>query len=156
MRFHGDSRIRGKKNMAEKLLRLEAKHPKTYEFLNALVDIFVKGLPYLYYCHVDRVLERKSKIERRKDSAAQRQYERDVQDLEYAKKEYERQKQGAEYYYESAESGFESARKGDGIFTTAKEKRKQAGKDLDIADWHSQLAEEERQRIEKLERRLGK
>ena len=45
---------------------------------------------------------------------------------------------------------------GDGLFTTAVEKRKNAGKDLDTANWHAQQASYEEQRIADLERKLGK
>lgn len=99
---------------------------------------------------------RKNKIANGKDNAYQRQRERDEQNLEYAKKNLEREKQDAEYYGARADSGYKSARNGDGIFTTAEEKRKQAGKDLDTSNWHSGNAERERQRIENLERKLGK
>lgn len=62
----------------------------------------------------------------------------------------------AEYYRDRAEAGFKSAREGDGIFTTVEEKKKNAGKDLDSAGWYSKQAEYEKQRIEELERKMGK
>ena len=39
---------------------------------------------------------------------------------------------------------------------SSKEKRKNAGKDLDTANWHAQQASYEEQRIADLERKLGK
>ena len=48
------------------------------------------------------------------------------------------------------------ARRGDGLFTSAAEKRKRAGEDLDTADWHAKQAAYEEQRIAELERKLGK
>ena len=234
--------------MAEKLIRLHVNHPKTYEFLNALVDIAVKGIPffilillnsdssawvhgenaaqrviaaginvilfflsyimgmaayllmqvivqviklfvcsykklvihirvfdliiksqakkikqgtndelcYLYYRHVDMLWERDARISVGIEKANRRQQEKDVRNLEYAKKQYERHQSDAEYYRNRADGKFESARRGDGLFTTAEEKRKQAGRDLDSANFHSQTAEEERRQIENLERKLGK
>lgn len=106
--------------------------------------------------HQKILLERYNKRETGKQRAYARQEERDIQNLEYAKQNFEREQRDAEYYRDRAEDGYESARKGDGIFTTADEKRKQAGKDLDNSLWHSQMAEEERRRIERLERKLGK
>ena len=35
--------------MARKLVLLHMHHPKLYAFLNALVNIFVKGLPFTIY-----------------------------------------------------------------------------------------------------------
>jgi hypothetical protein len=232
--------------MAEKLVKLHFNHPKMYEFLNALVDIAVKGIPFfimyllssstwmhgenaaqgviavimnvilffmtyvmgmctylfllvvvqiikLFACtykqviiHIrvfdliikfnrkkiresgdaealralsfhDNVLNEKAdKIDIGKDNAYQRQRERDEQNLEYAKKELEREQRDAEYYRDSADAGYRSARNGDGIFTTAEEKRNQAGKDLDTSNWDSENAASERQRIENLERKLKK
>lgn len=233
--------------MAEKLVKLHSNNPKTYEFLNALVDIAVKGIPFfimillsnsstwmhgenaeqsvvavvmniilffmtyvmgmctylflllvvqifkLFACKYKRVIihirvfdliikfnrkkiresgdadalralsfhdskldERANKIDIGKDNAFQRRRERDEQNLEYAKQNFDREQSDAEYYEKRAEYRYKSARNGDGIFTTAEEKRKQAGKDLDTSNWHSENAERERQRIENLERRLRK
>lgn len=100
----------------------------------------------------ERNNKRKAGVERAYGNRRQR----NIADLEYDKKEYERQQSNAEHYRSSAEAGFKSAQEGDGFFTTAEEKRKQAGRDLDTANWHSQMAEEERRRIENLERKLGK
>ena len=44
----------------------------------------------------------------------------------------------------------------DSLYITAEEKRKNAGKDLDTANWHAQQASYEEQRIADLERKLGK
>lgn len=54
------------------------------------------------------------------------------------------------------EQGMKMLEGGDGLFTTAVEKRKNAGKDLDTANWHAQQASYEEQRIADLERKLGK
>lgn len=95
--------------------------------------------------------------------AYQRQQQRDEDELKYRKERFEREKRDAEYYrdragagYEDARGGDGDARGGDGLFTTAVEKRKNAGKDLDTANWHAQQASYEEQRIADLERKLGK
>ena len=88
--------------------------------------------------------------------AYQRQQQRDEDELKYRKERFEREKRDAEYYRDRAEAGYEDARGGDGLFTTAVEKRKNAGKDLDTANWHAQQASYEEQRIADLERKLGK
>lgn len=88
--------------------------------------------------------------------AYQRQQQRDEDELKYRKERFEREKRDAEYYRDRAGAGYEDARGGDGLFTTAVEKRKNAGKDLDTANWHAQQASYEEQRIADLERKLGK
>lgn len=88
--------------------------------------------------------------------AYQRQQQRDEDELKYRKERFEREKRDAEYYRDRARAGYEDARGGDGLFTTAVEKRKNAGKDLDTANWHAQQASYEEQRIADLERKLGK
>ena len=106
--------------------------------------------------HEYNIRVRKNKIYDGKERAYQRQQQRDEDELKYRKEQFEREKRDAEYYRDRAEAGYEDARRGDGIFTTAAEKRKNAGKDLDIADWHAQQAAYEEQRIADLERKLGK
>lgn len=76
--------------------------------------------------------------------------------MRYRKEEFMRNKEKAEYYRDSAEAGYESARKGDGIFITAEEKRKRASRDLDTANRYAQDATRDEQIIAELERRLGK
>ena len=88
--------------------------------------------------------------------AYQRQQQREEDELKYRKERFEREKRDAEYYRDRAGAGYEDARGGDGLFTTAVEKRKNAGKDLDTANWHAQQASYEEQRIADLERKLGK
>lgn len=234
--------------MAEKLIKLHVNHPKIYEFLNALVDILVKGVPffifflftadsstwikgenalmgifavflnivkvfliylmgiaaylflllvvqiiklfactykiviihirifdliiksqakkiksgtderlrYMYYQHMDMLLARKERTEACRDQAEQWQYESDMQKLEYAQKEYEKNKDHAEWLKDSAQSRYESAKRGDGLFTSAADKRKQARKDLENASYYERDADYEKERIEKLKRKLGK
>ena len=45
--------MEGVQEMARKLVLLHMKHPNWYVFLNALVNIFVKGLPFTIYCWLD-------------------------------------------------------------------------------------------------------
>lgn len=106
--------------------------------------------------HEYNIRVRKNKIYDGKERAYQRQQQRDEDELKYRKEQFEREKRGAEYYRDRAEAGYEDARRGDGLFTTAEEKRKNAGKDLDTANWHAQQASYEEQRIADLERKLGK
>jgi len=106
--------------------------------------------------HEYNIRVRKNKIYDGKERAYERKEARQEEELKYRKEQFEREKRDAEYYRDRAEAGFEDARRGDGIFTTAAEKRKNAGKDLDIADWHAQQAAYEEQRIADLERKLGK
>lgn len=56
--------------------------------------------------------------------AYQRQQQRDEDELKYRKERFEREKRDAEYYRDRAGAGYEDARGGDGLFTTAVEKRK--------------------------------
>lgn len=99
---------------------------------------------------------RKDKVYDGKDRAYQKQQQRDEDALKYRKEQFEREKRDAEYYRDRAEAGYKDARNGDGFFTTAEEKRKNAGKDLDTATWHAQQASYEEQKIADLERKLGK
>lgn len=106
--------------------------------------------------HEYNIRVRKNKIYDGKERAYQRQQQRDEDELKYRKEQFEREKRDAEYYRDRAEAGYEDARRGDGLFTTAEEKRKNAGKDLDTANWHAQQASYEEQRIADLERKIGK
>ena len=106
--------------------------------------------------HEYNIQVRKNKIYDGKEGAYQRQQQRDEDELKYRKERFEREKRDAEYYRDRAGAGYEDARRGDGLFTTAVEKRKNAGKDLDTANWHAQQASYEEQRIADLERKLGK
>ena len=77
----------------------------------------------------------------------------DEKECAYERKEAQ---QEDELRRDCAEAGYEDARRGDGLFTSAAEKRKRAGEDLDTADWHAKQAAYEEQRIAELERKLGK
>lgn len=94
--------------------------------------------------HEYNIRVRKNKIYDGKEHA----YER--------KEQFEHEKREAEFYRDRAEAGYEDARRGDGLFTSADEKRKRAREDLDTADWHAKQAAYEEQRIAELERKLGK
>lgn len=106
--------------------------------------------------HEYNIQVRKNKIYDGKERAYDRKQQRDEEELKYRKEQFEREKRDAEYYRDRADAGYEGARRGDGIFTTAEEKRRNAGKDLDTANWHAQQASYEEQKIADLERRLGK
>ena len=106
--------------------------------------------------HEYNIQARKNKIYEGKEYAYERKEAQQEDELRRRKEQFERKKCDAEYYRDRAETGYEDARRGDGIFTTAEEKRKRAGEDLDIADRHAKQAAYEEQRIAKLERKLGK
>lgn len=233
--------------MARKLVLMHMHHPKLYAFLNALVNIFVKGLPftllflldgdfwitggenavqgvingalnvvlffmfflvgmgsYLFllgiwqiikliafdykrvnihihifgiiiklgrnkilesgdaeaidalYFHEECVENRKERIYRGKDYAAERRREKDEANLRYAKEEYERNKQKAEYAQASADNHYRKASNGGGLFTSAREEAERGSKDMkDVSYYNSEAARRE-QEIADLERRLGK
>ena len=106
--------------------------------------------------HEYNIRVRKNKIYDGKERAYPRQQQRDEDELKYRKEQFEREKRDAEYYRDRAGAGYEDARRGDGLFTTAEEMRKNAGKNLDTANWHAQQASYGEQRIADLERKLGK
>ena len=98
----------------------------------------------------------KNKIYDEKECAYERKEAQQEDELRRRKEQFEREKRDAEFYRDCAEAGYEDARRGDGLFTSAAEKRKRAGEDLDTADWHAKQAAYEEQRIAELERKLGK
>ena len=138
--------------------------PYKYLIIHVRVfDILIKlGEKKLYTSEDYELLEEhKCNIEARNHKISdgqQRAYEnkqaKQEEKLKFRKEEYERNKERVEDYCDSAAAGYESARRGDGIFTTAEEKRKQASRDLNNANWYSQMAEEEKRSIESLERKL--
>lgn len=106
--------------------------------------------------HKCNIVARKEKIYNRRKKAYEKKKVRQEEELKYRKSELQYNKEKAEDYRYSAKAEYESARRGDGLFATAEEKRKRAAKDIDNAKWYKEQAAREEERISELERKLGK
>lgn len=234
--------------MARKLVLLHMHHPKLYAFLNALVNIFVKGLPFTIYfwfsdtsmwvtngenaaqsaingvmniiiffmsflmgmftyllflgivqfikliaCSYKRVNihihilgiiiklgrskildsgdkeaidalyfheecaeNRKERIYRGKEYAAERKRESQEEELICAKEDFEWQKRHAEDAKASADNHYKNAREGGGWFTSASEEAELGSKAMKDVHYYEGEAARREQEIADLERRLGK
>lgn len=106
--------------------------------------------------HQYNIRVRKNKISHGRQRAYEHKKGKQEEELKYRKEEFERNEKDAKYYRDRSDAGYESAGKGDGIFISAEEKRKQAEKDLYTASRYAEQANRDKKKIAELERRLGR
>lgn len=90
--------------------------------------------------HEYNIQVRKNKIYDGKERAYERRQKRDEDEIKYRKEQFECEQSDAKYYHDRASAGYEDARRGDGLFTTAEEKRRNADRDYDTATCHEEQA----------------
>lgn len=133
-------------------------HVRVFDIIIKLGErkLFTKEDMELLEEHKYNIAIRKNKVSDGKKKAYEHKRAKQENELQYRKEQYECDIREAQFYRDQAEAEFKSAREGDGFFTTAAEKRKNAGNDLDSASWYSKRAEYEKQKIEELERKTRK